>query len=407
MNFEYEYDNRGNIISEKRNGLITKYQYDALGQLIYVNDPHENAIWYYTYDCGGNILEKKKYARNTDGTTGTLIETIPYEYGDSNWKDKLTKYNGKTITYDAIGNPLDDGERQYEWEAGRRLKKVTVRNALTEGTTKGVDEPTGTTLEIDWRQGNLLPSVGVITFGFAKVIRDGVDVTDEYEQSAFTWTRDSGDPAEDERWTTNMNGVVVHGSDLNGKNTVKITCTLAIEGGKYGTVSVDDQLMAQHSPSTLDADDTFKIVNGNLQVTTDRGSVYALESGEVKGSKAGASRTIVAESRLFGSQPETVVEFAYDSNGLRTQKKVTKFDGTVEITNYTLHGKLLTEMTCGEDRLHFFYDAQNRPAKVNYNGVLYTYVHNLQGAVVGIFDNAGKLVVEYKYNVWNKLLYLI
>ena len=143
MNFEYEYDNRGNIISEKRNGLETKYQYDALGQLIYVNDPHENAIWYYTYDCGGNILEKKKYARNTDGTTGTLIETIPYEYGDANWKDKLTKYNGKTITYDAIGNPLDDGERQYEWEAGRRLKKVTVKDDPANGIKDGYDAGAG------------------------------------------------------------------------------------------------------------------------------------------------------------------------------------------------------------------------------------------------------------------------
>lgn len=25
---------------------------------------------------------------------------------DANWKDKLTSYDGKTITYDAIGNPL-------------------------------------------------------------------------------------------------------------------------------------------------------------------------------------------------------------------------------------------------------------------------------------------------------------
>ena len=53
MNFEYEYDSRGNIISEKRNGAETKYAYDALGQLIRVNDPHENATWVYNYDRGG------------------------------------------------------------------------------------------------------------------------------------------------------------------------------------------------------------------------------------------------------------------------------------------------------------------------------------------------------------------
>ena len=57
-----------------------------------------------------------------------------------------------------------------------------------------------------------------------------------------------------------------------------------------------------------------------------------------------------------------------------------------------------------QDKLHFFYDAQSRPAKVSFNSVLYTYVHNLQGDIVGILDSAGTLVVEYKYDAWGKLL---
>ncbi len=104
---EYAYDARGNIISEKRNGLTTTYAYDALGQLIRVNDPHENATWVYTYDCGGNILSKARYAYTT-GELGAAVEYVPYTYGDANWKDKLTAYNGVPITYDAIGNPLVD-----------------------------------------------------------------------------------------------------------------------------------------------------------------------------------------------------------------------------------------------------------------------------------------------------------
>ena len=77
ISFEYTYDNRGNIISEKRGNLTTTYAYDALGQLIRVNDPHENATWVFNYDCGGNILSKAKYAYTT-GTVGTALETIPY-----------------------------------------------------------------------------------------------------------------------------------------------------------------------------------------------------------------------------------------------------------------------------------------------------------------------------------------
>lgn len=125
MNFAYEYDSRGNIISETRNGLTTTYVYDALGQLVRVNDPHENATWVYAYDRGGNIQNKAKYAYTTEDELGEAIESIPYTYGDANWKDKLTAYNGVPITYDAIGNPLNDGTWTYEWQAGRQLKSMT------------------------------------------------------------------------------------------------------------------------------------------------------------------------------------------------------------------------------------------------------------------------------------------
>ena len=97
------------------------------------------------------------------------------------------------------------------------------------------------------------------------------------------------------------------------------------------------------------------------------------------------------------------IQFRYDHNGLRIGKIVTE-NGVATTTNYTLHGKLITHMTVGSDNLHFFYDAQSRPAKVNYNGNIYTYLHNLQGDIIGILDSSGALVVEYKYDAWGKPL---
>ena len=199
ISFEYEYDSHGNIVSEKRGSLTTTYAYDALGQLIRVNDPHENATWIYNYDRGGNILSKVRYAY-TAGTLGTALEIIPYTYGDANWKDKLTAYNGTAINYDAIGKPLNDGTWAYTWNAGRQLAQM---------------------------------------------------------------------------------------------------------------------------------------------------------------SKAGAT-----------------IQFKYDHNGLRVGKIVNGVE-----TRYTLHGKTVTHMTVGNDWMHFFYDAQGRPAKVRYNGTIYSYIHNLQGDI--------------------------
>ena len=93
--------------------------------------------------------------------------------------------------------------------------------------------------------------------------------------------------------------------------------------------------------------------------------------------------------------------------------KVLEHSWYPEITKYTYHGKLLTHMNVNyldwdeaehNDEMHFFYDAQSRLAKVSFNREMYTYVHSLQGDIVGILDSEGALVVEYKYDAWGRLL---
>ena len=226
-NCGYGYDDNGNIASATLNGKWTGYTYDALGQLIQVNDRSDTrsgengTTWKYTYDLGGNILQKQRFAYKD---TTNPLETVTYEYGDANWRDKLTAVNGSTIRYDAIGNPLSDGTWTYTWQNGRQLQKM--------------------------------------------------------QKSGVT------------------------------------------------------------------------------------------------------------------------AEFVYNADGLRVQKTV---NGVA--TKYTLHGKNVVHMTSGTDELHVFYDAQNRPAVVVYNGTAYAYVKSLQGDVVAILDENGNAVVSYGYDAWGAPLW--
>ena len=228
-NCGYGYDDNGNIASATLNGKWTGYTYDALGQLIQVNDHSDTrsgengTTWKYTYDLGGNILKKERFAY---ADTTTPLETVTYEYGDANWRDKLTAVNGSTIRYDAIGNPLSDGTWTYTWQNGRQLQKM--------------------------------------------------------QKSGVT------------------------------------------------------------------------------------------------------------------------AEFVYNADGLRVQKTV---NGVA--TKYTLHGKNIVHMTSGTDELHFFYDAQNRPAVVVYNGTAYAYVKSLQGDILAILDENGNTVVSYGYDAWGAPLWCI
>ena len=226
MDFSYTYNDVGNITSETREGVTTTYMADSLGQLTRVNDPHDTTsgstgtTWVYNYDLGGNITSKVRYAYTT-GTLGTALETIPYSYGDSNWKDKLTAYNGQSIEYDEIGNVVSG-----------------IRNMM------------------------------------------------------FGW---------------------------------------------------------------------------------------------------GAGR------KLLVAMADGLVMFEYNADGERVQKA-----NKGVTTEYTLHGKLITHLKQGANEMHFYYDAQNRPAMVNFNGAYYMYLHNLQGDVVGLVDSSNNIVVEYKYDAWGR-----
>ena len=225
----YAYDDAGNITSVSDGSKTISYEYDLLGQLIRANDPYDTTAgttgttWKYAYDLGGNIQSKTSYAFTT-GTVGSAVKTDSYTYGDANWKDKLTAFNGASISYDAIGNPTSDGTWSYIWEKGRQLQQI---------------------------------------------------------------------------------------------------------------------------------------------------------------SKVGE-----------------VVRFVYNEDGLRVQKVAV----TTGTTNYTLHGKNIVHMTQGSNSLHFFYDAQNKPAVVIFNGTAYAYLYNLQGDVIGLVDNNSTKMVSYSYDAWGKML---
>lgn len=143
----YTYDANGNIteISRRHKTAETAYTkqqqfaYDELNQLVRADDLVKNCTEVYTYDNGGNILSVTTYPLtwgSLDGVTAT--KTVNYGYGDTNWKDKLTSYDGQAITYDEIGNPLSYRGYTLTWQNGRQLATLSG-NGVTASYTYDVD----------------------------------------------------------------------------------------------------------------------------------------------------------------------------------------------------------------------------------------------------------------------------
>lgn len=126
--YTYTYNDNGDITKiTLGNSVQVEYTYDHIGQLTQEDNAVLGKTIKYNYNNGGNFISKKEYTYKTN----TQTNSINYAYGDANWKDKLTAYNGKAITYDQIGNPLTYDGNTYTWESGRRLAKIKKADGTT------------------------------------------------------------------------------------------------------------------------------------------------------------------------------------------------------------------------------------------------------------------------------------
>ena len=120
--------------------------------------------------------------------------------------------------------------------------------------------------------------------------------------------------------------------------------------------------------------------------------------------------------RILRFQSNIIVICTYDMAGVRSGKTVTTIDtstgeitGTTEYKYTTLSGKLV-RVEYNTTILDIVYDESGQPFSIRYKsnptkeGVVYYYVLNAQGDVIGLLNSSGELVVEYKYDPWGKLL---
>lgn len=147
MQYFYSYDSLGNItkiyVKEYEEDSTTEYveitlcsyTYDKAGQLTRENNALLEKTFVYAYDVGGNIVSKSEYefTEVSDLSALTPTDTIAYGY-DGTWKDKLTSFDGTSISYDSMGNPLNYAVRNLDGETiegsltwnGRQLSSVVV-----------------------------------------------------------------------------------------------------------------------------------------------------------------------------------------------------------------------------------------------------------------------------------------
>ena len=115
--YHYTYDGWSNItkIETPDTEMVREYTYNDLGEVTRATETYGNGTtteYAYTYDAGGNIVTE---------TIGNKVHTYTY---DETWKDKLISYDGKTITYDVFGCPLNYMGSTMTWDIYGGLTSV-------------------------------------------------------------------------------------------------------------------------------------------------------------------------------------------------------------------------------------------------------------------------------------------
>lgn len=104
-------------------------------------------------------------------------------------------------------------------------------------------------------------------------------------------------------------------------------------------------------------------------------------------------------SEIDNESGKKIAEYKYDMNG----RRVCKNTGD-SITKYYYDEDKLILQKNDKEAIWFNYDVYGIPIGFKYNGVQYIYNTDEQGSITGIYNTAGKKIVEYIYNGWGEIV---
>jgi RHS repeat-associated protein len=102
------------------NGIRVEYGYDAASQLTTLTYKRTGVVignLQYTYDAGGRRTSMQ-------GTWARTVLPSPVTTANYDAANRLTLWNGRTLTYDDNGSMLTDGARTYGWDARNQLSSI-------------------------------------------------------------------------------------------------------------------------------------------------------------------------------------------------------------------------------------------------------------------------------------------
>ncbi len=386
--YTYEYDTKGQMISETDiiNGDKYTYDYSNSGVLLKTtrkpisDDNSESEDRLVTEDIYDSLERiEKTYESFPSGLT--LNSTYSYQ------ADSLV--DGLTITSNNGNDDVQSTDVDYIYDSFKRLseRKVNDGTTLTENYTY---QYAGAASMYQVETAMYTYGGNTHTYGYCYDKNGNILTVSEDGVVAVQYTYDSLDE-------------LVRVDDLYAQSTLCYTYDNAgniMSVKEYAYTNGDIQTEPVNSV-TYGYDEEWK----DLLVSYDGENITYDEIGNPLTYRNSMSMTWDRGRMLskITKEDDSYIKYSYDSDGIRTSK--TYSDGTQ--VSYDLTGSRILSETRTSDNvnttIYYLYDDNGSIIGLIYDGITYYYQKNIQGDIMNIIDQNGDSVVSYKYNAYGMI----
>ena len=386
LTVSYAYDRLDRPVEVKYNGTsMYRYVYDGSGNLYSAQDVTLGFTIYYEYDHTGRCMKSV-----TKNSSGTVLASYQYQYDGNNNLSKLTcSTNGTTWA------------TTYAYDKDNRPTTATLQNGTTvTNTYDAIGRLSTRKIGTYTTTLSYLPGENGSQTAMLASYKNGADAAIQYTYDAngnITHIQQGTNHVYYQYDSLNqltrednsiLNQSIVYTYDDRGNILSRQIYAYAADGGTLGDVA-DTITYGYETENQQWAD----------QLTSYDGEAIRYDANGNPTAYRGYTMTWQGRRLTSATNGTNTVSYAYDENGLRTQKTV---NGTA--TSYRYHGSVLISQVTGSNKLLFSYDANGNVVAVNFNGTYYYYVRNGQGDIVRLIDGSNNTVVEYAYDSWGKQL---
>ena len=426
---EYQYDDLDRIqeicyTDNKGVPQSYKYVYTVTGAIHSVESTESGRLYLYNYDSKGQLIGYTECGKDGNGDYTTLLQNF-YLYDEKDRVEQVDSVFAYQVsgtattdvviyTYDYLDNsastPTNVGELgsltvleaglnrestiSYEYDSFYRLKKKTLETpgALAISTEYVFQANTvGTSTQLDSYISTVTGSSGTATTSYSYSYDGDGNITQIVDGNGKKTTYvydDLGQLIRENIEAQNKTYVYTYdnGGNRTSKKTYAYTTAASLSSLEYteiiytyGNAVWGDQMTAVGTTAiAYDAIGNPTTYNG-YSLTWDGRQLKKME------------------------KTNSVIEFLYNADGIRTSKTV---NGTEHV--YTLNGSQIVSETRGDILLIYLYDESGSPIGMQYRkssyaaGVYDTFYFekNLQGDIIAIYTESGRKILEYTYDAW-------